>query len=75
MVEWKRMLNEITDNLLPLAADQAGAAESAYLDGFSDLSAVLRAREQQLELADSRIEALRSFHLARVRFEAAIAKP
>jgi cobalt-zinc-cadmium efflux system outer membrane protein len=75
MVEWKRMLNEITDNLLPLAADQAGAAESAYLDGFSDLSAVLRAREQQLELADSRIEALRSFHLARVRFEAAIASP
>ena len=34
-----------------------------------------RAREQELKLADSRIEALRSFHLARIRFETAIAKP
>lgn len=75
MVEWNKMLKEISDKLLPLAADQAEAAESAYRQGFSDLPAVLRAREQQLELADSRIEALRSFHLARIRFQAAIAKP
>ncbi len=75
MVEWRRMLAEITDNLLPLAANQAAEAEVAYRDGFTDLQAVLRAREQQLQLASSRIEALRNFHLARVRFEAAAASP
>jgi cobalt-zinc-cadmium efflux system outer membrane protein len=75
MAEWLKMLREITDTLLPLAAEQASQAETAYRDGFTDLQAVLRAREQQLQLASSRIEALRNFHVARVRFEAAIAKP
>lgn len=71
MVEWINVLAEIADNLLPLAAKQAEEAEAAYHQGFADLQAVLRAREQQLELAASRIEALRNFHLARVRYEAA----
>ena len=75
MAEWIRMLQEITGTLLPLAAEQAEAAESAYRQGFADLTTVLRAREQELKLAHSRIEALRSFHLARIRFETAIAKP
>jgi len=75
MVEWIRMLAEINDNLLPLAAEQAANAESAYHEGFSDLQSILRAREQELELASSRIEALQNFHLARVRFEAAVANP
>ena len=75
MAEWIKMLQEITGNLLPLAAEQAQAAESAYREGLADLPTVLRAREQELKLADSRIEALRSFHLARIRFETAIARP
>ena len=75
MIEWNKMLREVADNLLPLAAGQADQAESAYRDGFTDLQAVLRAREQELHIASSKIEALHNFHLARVRFETAIAKP
>lgn len=75
MVEWRRMLAEIANTLLPLAATQAAEAEGAYRDGFTDLQTVLRAREQQLQLASSRIEALRNFHLARLRFETAVANP
>jgi len=75
MAEWIKMLQEITGKLLPLAAEQAQAAESAFREGLADLPTVLRAREQELKLADSRIEALRSFHLARIRFETAIARP
>jgi len=75
MAEWIKMLQEITSNLLPLAAEQAQDAESAYREGLADLPTVVRAREQELKLADSRIEALRSFHLARIRFETAIARP
>jgi cobalt-zinc-cadmium efflux system outer membrane protein len=75
MIEWNKMLHEINTTLLPLADHQADTAETGYREGFANLPAVLRAREQQLELADSRIEALRNFHLARVRFETAIANP
>ncbi|NNC90765.1 MAG: TolC family protein [Akkermansiaceae bacterium] len=75
MMEWSKMLREIDGKLLPLAAEQAVAAEGAYRDGLSELQAVLRAREQQLQLKASRIEALKNFHLARVRFEAAVANP
>ncbi len=75
MLEWIKMLNEISDTLLPLAAKQSTDSEKAYREGLGDLQAVLRAREQQLQLSSSRIEALKNFHLARVRFEAAVAKP
>ncbi len=75
MVEWGKMLRGIVDNLLPLAAKQAGDAESTYREGLGDLQAILRAREQQLEIESSQVEALRNFHHARVRFEAAVANP
>lgn len=74
MIEWDKLLRETTDTLAPLAAGQAALAETAYRDGQGDLQAVLRAREQQLQIALSKLEALRAFHHARVRFEAAIAQ-
>ena len=74
MIEWDKLLRETTDTLVPLAAEQAALAETAYRDGQGDLQSVLRAREQQLQIALSKLEALRSFHHARVRFEAAIAQ-
>ena len=61
--------------LIPLANEQSELAEGAYRNGQGDLQSVLRAREQQLELSASRVEALRNFHHARIRFEAAIAAP
>ena len=75
MIEWSKLIRETTDTLIPLAEQQAELAETAYRDGQGDLQSVLRAREQQLELASSKVEALRNFHHARVRFEAAIAAP
>ena len=75
MIEWSKLIRETTDTLIPLAEQQAELAETAYRDGQGDLQSVLRAREQQLELASSKVEALRNFPHARVRFEAAIAAP
>jgi len=74
MIEWDKLLRETTNTLAPLAAEQAELAETAYRDGQGDLQSVLRAREQQLQIALSKLEALRNFHHARVRFEAAIAE-
>lgn len=75
MIEWHTLLNEVSGKLLPLAKKQTEDTEMSYRDGQVDLQAVLRSREQELKLASSHIEALRNFHLARVRFDAAIAKP
>ena len=75
MLEWHKILSELSGTLLPLATDQANAADSAYREGLGDFQSVLRAREQQLELRSSQVEALRNFHHSRVRFETAIANP
>ena len=75
MAEWGGMLREISDNLLPLASKQASDAEQAYREGLGDLQAVLRAREQQLQLGSARIDALSNFHRARVRYDAAVGNP
>ena len=72
MNEWLRLFNEIGETLLPLAAEQADRAESARLGGQGDLQDVLRAREKHLQLSSARLDALREFHLARIRFEAAM---
>ena len=75
MLEWHKILAELSGTLLPLATDQANAADSAYREGLGDFQSVLRAREQQLELMSSHVEALRNFHHSRVRFDSAIANP
>ena len=75
MREWHKILTELSDTLLPLASEQANAADSAYREGLGDFQSVMRAREQQLELMSSQVEALRNFHHSRVRFDAAIANP
>jgi hypothetical protein len=36
---------------------------------------VFRSREKRLDLANSRLDALRQFHLARVRHDAALGNP
>lgn len=71
MREWKSLISDIGGKLLPLAEQQAADAETAWHNGQTDLQTVLRAREQTLELAGTRLDALRDFHLARVRYLAA----
>ncbi len=75
MAEWARLAAELERELLPLAAEQAQLAEGAYRAGQGDLQAVFRAREKRLSLAAARLDALRQFHLARVRYEAAGNQP
>ena len=75
MQEWLKMIAEINDTLLPLADEQASMAETTYRNGQGEIQSVLRSREKRLQLAAARLDALREFHLARVRHETALGKP
>lgn len=75
MLEWVKMIGEIDQTLLPLADEQTKLTEEAYRSGQGEIQSVLRSREKRLELAAARLDALRGFHLARVRHETALAKP
>ena len=75
MHEWAALADEITGQLQPLADEQVSATETAWRNGQTDLQAVLRAREQRLQLAATRIDALREFHLAAARYQTATGQP
>lgn len=75
MEEWSKLLGELGSDLLPMAEQQATAAEDAFRKGQGDIQTVFRAREKRMQLAGARLDALREFHLARVRYESAAAKP
>jgi cobalt-zinc-cadmium efflux system outer membrane protein len=75
MLEWAKLAAEITTTLLPQADEQTDLAEKAWREGQSDLLTVFRAREQRLQLAATRLDALQNFHLARVRHETALGNP
>ena len=75
MREWAKMIAEINDTLLPLADEQAAFAETTFRNGQGEIQSVLRSREKRLQLAAARLDALREFHLARVRHETALGKP
>lgn len=72
MQQWAKMIGELDETLLPLAASQTELAESAYRNAQGDIEAVLRSREKRLQLAAARLDALREFHLARVRHQTAL---
>ena len=75
MEEWAKLIGQINETLLPLAAEQTKLAEDAYRNAQGEIQSVLRSREKRLQLAAARLDALREFHLARVRHETALAKP
>ncbi len=66
------LVSETRDKLLPLVIEQTGKLEKAYETGQADLLTVLRARDQRLQLEAAALEAVRDFHLARIRYEAAV---
>ena len=72
MREWLGVFNELGEDALPTIEEQAGTAEKAYRNGQLALQSYLRIREQQLALEVTRLRALESFHLAKVRYEAAL---
>lgn len=75
MEQWAAMIAELDGKLLPLAKQQSEQTEAAWRNGQGELQVVLRSREQSLELSAARLDALREFHLARVRYEAATGNP
>lgn len=75
MAEWAKLIGEINDTLFPLADEQTKLTEAAYRNGQGEIQSVLRSREKRLQLAAARLDALREFHLARVRHQTALAKP
>lgn len=75
MAEWTRLVGEIDSTLLPLADEQSKLAEDAYRNGQGEIQSVLRSREKRLQLSAAKLDALREFHLARVRHESALGKP
>ncbi|GAA5481244.1 TolC family protein [Haloferula sargassicola] len=75
MLEWAKLAREVENELLPQAAEQTDLAEQAWRNGQGDLFTVLRSREQGLELAAARLDALKNFHLARVRYRTALGNP
>jgi cobalt-zinc-cadmium efflux system outer membrane protein len=75
MTQWLKLVEDTEETLLPLAGEQTTAAEDAYRKGQGELAHVFRSRERLVQLQASRLDALRQFHLARVRYEAALAQP
>jgi len=75
MDQWAELNHELRDTLMPLAEQQSTQAEDAYRGGQGEIQAVLRSREKRLQLAAARLDALRDYHLARVRYQAAIGTP
>lgn len=75
MAEWTRLIGEIDATLLPLADEQSKLAEDTYRNGQGEIQSVLRSREKRLQLSAAKLDALREFHLARVRHESALGKP
>ena len=71
MREWAALIEEISNKLLPVAEEQSTTTETAWRNGQTTLQSVLKAREQRLQLAVSRIDAIREFHLASARHQAA----
>ena len=74
MAEWTRLIGEIDNTLLPLADEQSKLAEDAYRNGQGEIQSVLRSRDKRLQLSAARLDALREFHLARVRHDSALGK-
>ncbi|TDU71063.1 outer membrane protein TolC [Prosthecobacter fusiformis] len=66
------LVTETRDRLLPLVKEQTDKLETAYQTGQTDLLTVLRARDQRLQLEAAVLDASRDFHLARIRYEAAV---
>lgn len=75
MRQWGALISDLNDNLLPLAQQQTDLLEKAYLQGQGDLQSVLTSREQTLDLQASRLDAMREFQLARIRYQTSVGKP
>jgi cobalt-zinc-cadmium efflux system outer membrane protein len=72
MIALTKLVNALDAQLLPKAAEIEERIRQQYATGQSPLTDVLRARTRRLELQRQRLDALRDYHLARVRYEGAL---
>jgi cobalt-zinc-cadmium efflux system outer membrane protein len=72
MAALAKLVSEMDGGLLPKAAQLEEQLRASYGTGQTPLTEVLRARTRRLELAQRRVDALRDYHLARIRYDAAI---
>ncbi len=74
--EMQRLLPFLTENadqLLPMAQQQIERVRETYGNNKASLQDLLRARDQLLMVEMNTVEGLRDFHLARIRWKAAVA--
>jgi cobalt-zinc-cadmium efflux system outer membrane protein len=67
--------SESSGELQPLAKEQWTLMREAYSNNKAGLLDVLRARDRLLMVEMSTVEALREFHLARIKWKAALGEP
>ena len=70
-----KIVAELDVALLPKAAQIEKQLRDAYAGGLTPLTEVLRARDRRLALERQRLDALRDFHLARIRHQSALGQP
>jgi outer membrane protein, heavy metal efflux system len=76
MTAARRLIDETTRVLLPKAREFEQKTATFYKQGQPGtlLADVLRSREKRLAIEQARLDALRSFHLARIRLDAAMGR-
>jgi cobalt-zinc-cadmium efflux system outer membrane protein len=67
-----RLVAEMDESLLPKAKELEEQLRAAYEAGLVPFIESLRARARRLELTQRRTDVLRDYHLAKVRYEAAV---
>ena len=75
MAALAKVVGELDGALLPKAAQIEKQFRESYASGLTPLTEVLRARDRRLALERQRLDALRDYHLARVRHAAALGSP
>lgn len=71
MTALAKLVTTLDTQLLPKATEIEDRIRQQYATGQSPLTDVLRARSRRLDLQRQRLDALRDYHLARVRHESA----
>ena len=67
-------LTESTAQLLPQARQQIELVRESYINNKASVQDILKARDQLQMVEMERVKALRDFHLARVRWKAALGR-
>jgi cobalt-zinc-cadmium efflux system outer membrane protein len=71
MAVLQKLVTSLQNDLLPTASKIEERLRTSYSTGQTTLVEVLRARDRRLLLDRQRTDALRDYHLARVRYDAA----